>query len=390
MRIPGASAGHLGPGSRALAAGAVVAALGLGWSQPGTAVERRAQAVVGLAASVVPPGTARGKRPRAAELLARQWPAYRDRFITAQGRVVDNGNGGISHSEGQGYAMVLAVAAQDRETFERLWTWTARELGIRPDGLHAWRWQADASPNVTDRNNASDGDMLIAWALGEAGLRWDVPSYSAAMRKIAMAIFEHNVVGSRLGPILLPGTSGFRATDQADGPIVNPSYWIFPAIDRLQQLDPARDWAALRRSGLALLRESRFGPLGLPSEWVSIGEKKAAVAAKFERSFSYNAVRIPLYAAWSSRVATDHLRPYLGLWNAAEAIGPFAIDIDDGKARETFDAPGYKMVFATAQCMALNKAVPAGLATQSNDFYYPATLGLLSLLAISERRPQCL
>ena len=37
------------------------------------------------------------------------WAAYRDRFVLADGRVVDDGNGGISHSEGQGYGLLLAV-----------------------------------------------------------------------------------------------------------------------------------------------------------------------------------------------------------------------------------------------------------------------------------------
>ena len=42
------------------------------------------------------------------------WRAYKARFVTAQGRVVDTANGLVSHSEGQGYGMLLAVAADDR------------------------------------------------------------------------------------------------------------------------------------------------------------------------------------------------------------------------------------------------------------------------------------
>jgi endo-1,4-beta-D-glucanase Y len=36
------------------------------------------------------------------------WAAYRDRFVMADGRVVDDANGGISHSESQGYGLLLA------------------------------------------------------------------------------------------------------------------------------------------------------------------------------------------------------------------------------------------------------------------------------------------
>ncbi len=41
--------------------------------------------------------------PGPATLLADGWRQYKERFVTSDGRVVDNANGGISHSEGQGY-----------------------------------------------------------------------------------------------------------------------------------------------------------------------------------------------------------------------------------------------------------------------------------------------
>lgn len=328
--------------------------------------------------------------PQGAALLAKAWPGYKAAFIRPDGRVVDNGNRGISHSEGQGYAMVLAVATQDRETFERLWQWTRRELYIREDGLAAWRWEPESTPHVTDRNNASDGDLLIAWALGEAGQRWDVPDYTRAMKKITVALFKHNVIRTRVGPVLLPGAAGFDAKSQPDGPIVNLSYWVFPALDRLEILAPEHDWAGIRRSGLSLIRTSRFGPLRIPPEWISVGEERSAPAARFERRFSYNAVRIPLYLAWSARASSDYLRPFLTMWNPGDDIGPFILDIDDGKASGTFDGAGYRLVFALAQCIASGRPVPPQLAAVRNELYYPATLALLSTLAISERRPQCL
>ena len=68
------------------------------------------------------------------------WRAYRARFITDQGRLVDTANGQISHSEGQGYGMLLAVAAGDRVSFERIWGWTRANLMVRGDELQAWRW----------------------------------------------------------------------------------------------------------------------------------------------------------------------------------------------------------------------------------------------------------
>ena len=113
-------------------------------------------AALGLAAAV--PGTS-----RAAPYDGAAWRRYAERFLLPEGRIVDTGNKGISHSEGQGYGMLLAVAGGDRAAFDRLWGWTQRVLMVRGDGLAAWRWTPDGG--VADRNNASDGDMLIAWAL---------------------------------------------------------------------------------------------------------------------------------------------------------------------------------------------------------------------------------
>ena len=97
------------------------------------------------------------------------WQAYKRAFITDGGRVVDNANGNVSHSEGQGYGMLLAVAADDREAFDAIWSWTRAQLMLREDGLAAWRWNPDASPHVGRSQQRDRRRPLIAWALAEAG-----------------------------------------------------------------------------------------------------------------------------------------------------------------------------------------------------------------------------
>src|SRR5260370_31388000 len=104
------------------------------------------------------------------------WRAYASKFTTPDGRVIDDANGGISHREGQGYALLIALRAGDRAGFDRLWTWTAGNLEVRGDHLAAWRWDPAHEPHVADRNSATDGDLLIPWALAEAGAKWHVPA----------------------------------------------------------------------------------------------------------------------------------------------------------------------------------------------------------------------
>ncbi|MGH7860175.1 MAG: glycosyl hydrolase family 8, partial [Candidatus Binatia bacterium] len=92
-----------------------------------------------------------GCRPSGTAPDRAEWLAYRERFVTPEGRVVDTGNGGISHSEGQGYAMFLAVSFGDRAAFERIWRWTKETLQVRADKLFAWKWEpAESGGAVKD------------------------------------------------------------------------------------------------------------------------------------------------------------------------------------------------------------------------------------------------
>src|SRR5699024_2190397 len=103
--------------------------------------------------------------------LELSWALYQQWHIQPEGRVVDDGNDGISHSEGQGYAMLLAAKLNSSGIFARLWSWTRNNLLIRDDDLAAWRYDPAKQPAVTDINNATDGDLLIAHALALGGRR---------------------------------------------------------------------------------------------------------------------------------------------------------------------------------------------------------------------------
>lgn len=135
--------------------------------------------------------------------------------------MIDDSSGGISHSEGQGYGMLLAAAAGDRETFDRMWNWTKANLQRRGDALFSWRWDPVRAV-VTDPNNAADGDILIAWALAEGADLWREPAYETVAAKVAADIGRRLIVTAlKIGPVLMPGAFGFAAGDQPDGPVVN-------------------------------------------------------------------------------------------------------------------------------------------------------------------------
>jgi endoglucanase len=363
--------------------------------QMGTAI------VMLIAAAVLPLGAAatslESERPLekaqssgnlAANWLETTWSAYKKRFVRA-GRVIDDVNR-ISHSEGQGYAMLIAVKAGDRTAFEEIWQWTKRELYVDPSGLAAWKWDDSAASKVTDKNNASDGDILIAWALAEAAERWGGMQHREAARDIIRAVGKQNIALSPVGTILMPGRIGFTPEDHPDGQVLNLSYWVFPAFERFMTLDSETDWAAVQATGLKLLRESRFGPLRLPADWIAIGAGRSAPAKAFPAKFSYNAIRIPLYLTWAKLNQPDLLRPFVGLWNNELNLGPFEVDLSSGSAQQPFGGTGFKAIIASAKCALHKQKLHVSLLKVETDTYYTTTLHILSLVALQERYPECL
>ena len=314
-----------------------------------------------------------------ATLLKDGWRQYKDRFVTSEGRVVDNANGGISHSEGQGYAMLIAERLDDRPTFEAIWQWTQNNLLVRGDSLAAWRWSPQA-PHVADHNNATDGDLLLAWALAEASDRWHVSQYRQSARKIVEGLAANVVTSSRFGPILLPASVGFSAKDQPDGPVVNLSYWIFPAFTRLRAVSDAIDWDALTATGNALVGLSRFGPRRLPSNWISLAGTQPEPASSFPAVFGYDAVRIPFYLAWGEPAHRDLVKFF----------SPFdlsVIDINTASPNQKLSDPDYGAIASLVECVGSQS--PVQWKAFHGESYYPASLYLLALVAANEVSESC-
>ncbi|RFB79063.1 endoglucanase [Methylovirgula sp. 4M-Z18] len=318
-----------------------------------------------------------------------QWGPWRDRFVAINGRVVDNVNNSISHSEGQGYGMLLAVLAEDRETFVRIWTFTQNELLIRDDGLAAWRWEPDRKPHVTDINDAADGDILIAYSLALASELWRVPVWHDAARTIAVSIGQNLVRRDDGYPVLMPGSQGFGAKDRIDGPVVNLSYWVFEAMPVLAQLDPKTDWEGLSRQGQDLIRRARFSPDQLPADWISLKTAEPAPAAGFEPRFSYDAIRIPLYLLRANITDRTLLEPFAQSWAKAGGI-PAIVRFADANALEPLIEPGYRMIAASVKCALDHSPIPPELRDPEPRQYYPATLYLLAASALAQHYPGCL
>jgi endoglucanase len=308
------------------------------------------------------------------------WERFRDSFVQADGRVVDAGQGGASHSEGQGFGMLFAAHYGDRATFDRLWQWTRRNLQVRDDALLAWKW--DASRGVADRNDASDGDVLVAWALIRAARQWKHAPYEDDGRRIARDIRVKLMRRATHGLVLLPGVEGF---DKPGGLTVNLSYWVFPAFPDLARADPAPEWDELARNGIAMLQYAYFGRWRLPPDWLKLEDPVVPGGPPPER-FGFDAVRIPLYLVWSRRDSEELLRPYREFWGyfASARVLPAFTNLRDDSVDTHGASAGIR---AIAQLVAEHpRANPARLpALERGESYYSAVLLLLAKVALRER-----
>lgn len=184
--------------------------------------------------------------------------AFFDRYVQGDGRVVRRDQGGDTVSEGQAYALLLAVAEGDRARFDRVWRWTKTNLQ-RPDGLLSWKWR---DGRVIDDSPATDADLDSARALVLAGRRFEVPALTAAGTRIGKAVLEHETtaIGSAKRLVLVAGPWA-----RQDG-VINPSY-VSPCT--YEDLDAASGdvrWGRLRDSGYAMVN-AFLADDRLPPDW---------------------------------------------------------------------------------------------------------------------------
>ena len=274
-------------------------------------------AVVGIAGcganspttSTAAPGAA--APPAIPELLQATWDAYKQRFLQADGRILDPKRGNASTSEGQSYAMLRAAWMDDRDAFAAVWRWTGDNLRTA-DGLFAYLWgrRSDGSWGPLSRDSATDADQDIALALLLAARRWSVGADRDAAASVVRAIWSNEVAraGGRFAV-----TAGNWATHTSPGPTLNPSYFAPYAYRLFAALDPGHPWMELVDSSYQALAACSGAALSagrsawLPPNWCVVdggGQVHSAASLHPDADdYGYDAFRV----MW--RVAVD------AIWN---------------------------------------------------------------------------
>ncbi|PLW78391.1 cellulase [Cohaesibacter celericrescens] len=318
------------------------------------------------------------------------WAAYKKQFVGSKGNVIDNVNGGISHSESQGYGMLLAIAANDKAAFDLIYSFTSNTLAVRSDALHSWRYTPTAQQAVSDTNNASDGDILIAWALLEASEAGWGQNHRDKALEILTDLEPQMSEWPEIGLILAPGEMGFDY--KKTGLIANLSYWVFPAFERLAHLTGARRWLRLQASGEQLIDQFVIQKQGRVPDWILLkkGHVNALLAPEKPPLFGYEAIRIPLYLLMSETGNKDLALAIIKAAQTASGQKLQVLDIESGKAEDVFKDAGYDTIVSLAHCHDTGTPIRSSLMQSLDQNYYPATLQLLALAAAKQRYASCL
>jgi endoglucanase len=227
-----------------------------------------------------------------------EWQRFKQLYLTGDGRVVDaSTQRRITVSEGQSYALMFALIANEPKTFANVLQWTRNNLagGDLSRRLPAWQWGKgdDGSWSVLDSNSAADSDLWIAYALLQAGALWREPSYTQLGEAVADRILREEVaLIPGLGPTLLPGAKGFIDNQTWR---LNPSYVPIQVLRAIAQRSRNKLWEQVLDSSRRLIVAS--APHGASSDWLDFRAPDGFIPdASTHGVGSYDAIRVYLWA----------------------------------------------------------------------------------------------
>ena len=183
--------------------------------------------------------------------------------------ILDSGNGDV-RSEVMSYGMMIAVQADLRPQFDRLWNFARRRMRNAAGDLEGYfAWQANPDGTIRDHGPAPDGEQYFAMALLFAWKRWGDTTYRAAADDILDHMLHQDRWagrGSGVGPMFDRDTRLVVFVPRGPGAgFTDPSYHL-PAFYELFARWARRDndaWREIARASRAFLRAAAHAGTGL-------------------------------------------------------------------------------------------------------------------------------
>lgn len=306
--------------------------------------------------------------------MAGTWDDYKARFMQKDGAIIDTGNNNMTHSEGIGYGLMFALFYDDKQSFSKILNWAQKNLYNEDIKLFNWAYKRNQANPTADKNNATDGDLFIAWTLIQAGEKWKNPEYTKLGEKLAISITNSCIIKHGDLKVILPAQNYFVKEWYV---ILNPSYYIFPAFNTLYKQTFLKVWTEVDRDGKFLLNNLQGISVKLPPDWVALtpsGEN--APASGWPTRSSYDAIRVPLYLYWDNPSAKELIvwREYFNSYPKDST--PAWINV------VTKEKANYNLTEGLAAVRDLVTGVPVSEPKiKATDDYYNASLKILAYLA---------
>jgi cellulose synthase (UDP-forming) len=226
--------------------------------------------------------------PRLSEKAHDNAESFFSDYVQGDGRVVRTDQGGDTVSEGQAYAMLLAVALDDKARFDQVWKWTKDNLQ-QSSGLLAYHW---SNGHVDSSEPATDADLDAARALVLAGKRFESDEYTNAGVRIGEAVLSEETSQVSGLPVLVAGPWARSST-----PIVNPSYFSPRAYADLASAHHDSRWDDVTGTSRSIESALTGNGASLPPDWARVD---ALVPSGGEAAAQTQAIAAPSGAAAST------------------------------------------------------------------------------------------
>ena len=312
------------------------------------------------------------------------WQQYKHNFVTQDGRVVDRFNSNISHTESIGYGMFFAVSYGDQKTFKKIRHWLHKNLSKnRKTDLYGWKWgkKSDHSWGMLDSNNATDGDMWIAYSLLLAYEKWNIKEYMYEAKKLIEAIRKYSIIKIKGKTLLLPSQYGFVKNDYVK---LNPSYTIPFIFDKFAIYDKNHIWNELVHDSISMFRGSALGNLKIHPDWIKL-DRRTMKYVYFENQsvFGFDSIRTPLFLAYQYKLNKSKnikhiLKGYVVFLRYIKMVDKFIYKVDFKNNKIEFKHPPYGFLvvydylyklFGITPSKKLKSRIERGLKYEADNYY---------------------